>query len=348
MAGNINYSLNKNDFYKILVGGITYFIPYYYALIIISVLYIAYIKYKKYIFSDRNKEYQVEEDTIHYFKSITLGSPFNILSLSEQYKDNDKYIGLSDFSYLYIVIAYSITFMIILEGLIRNLLYSIYVNIIQVNINNNPYNNVNCVQKISDSSYLSTIANYSGIMSISFIFLVPFCIPYLIKFLKYDNYDIKKNVWLPYCILFLVFFPIVMVILSKASFYKKLEIFSSLNKFVETKDYNFIKFISNNFSFRYFSYLIYIFIVVTYCIYKFIFADFKYSFKKKIAVYILIALILFVFLPAVILFFSFANIFANNYKDNLDRKNIVEGINKNGVSSLYELLIKYNYPCFFK
>ena len=348
MAGDINYSLNKNNFYEILVGCILYFIPYYYALIIISVLYIAYIKYTKYIFSDRNKEYQVEEDKIHYFKSITMSSPFNILTLSENYKDNDKYVGLSDFSYLYIVIAYTITFMIILEGLVRNLLYSIYVNIIQVNPNNNPYNNVNCVEKIEDSAYLSTIANYSGIMSISFIFLVPFCIPYFIRFLKYDNFDIKKNTWLPYCILFLVFFPIAMVIISKASFYKKLEIFSSLNKFVESKDYDFIKFISNNFLFRYFPYLIYILIIVVYCIYKFIFADFKYSFKKKIAVYILIALILFVFLPAVILFFSISIIFANNYKDNLDRNDIIDGINKNGVSSLYELLVKYNYACFFK
>ena len=348
MPGNINYSLNKNNFYEILVGGIIYFIPYYYALIIISVLYIAYIKYKKYIFSDRNKEYQVEEESIYFFKTITFSSPFNILSLSENYKDKDKYVGLSEFSYLYIVIAYTITFMIILEGLIRNFLYSIYVNIIQVNTNNNPYNNVNCVQKIADSSYLSTVANYTGVMSISFIFLVPFCIPYLVRFLKYDNYDIKKSIWLPYGILFLVFFPIIMVVISKASFYKRLEIFSSLNKFVESKDYNFIKFISDNFSFRYFSYVLYIFIIVSYCIYKFIFADFKYTFKKKIVVYILIALILFVFLPIIILFFSFANIFANNYKDNLNRKDIVNGINKNGVSSLYELLVKYNYPCFFK
>jgi len=204
------------------------------------------------------------------------------------------------------------------------------------------------VQKIKDSSYISTIANYTGVMSISFIFLVPFCIPYLVKFLKYDNYDIKKNIWLPYGILCLIFFPILMVLMSKASFYKKLEIFSSLNKFVESKDYSFIKFISNNFSFRFFSYLIYIFIIIVYCIYKFVYADFKYSFKKKIVVYILIASILFVFLPAVILYFCIAIIFANNYKSNLDRKDIVSGINKNGVSSLYELLVKYNYPCFFK
>ena len=88
-TGNINYSFNKNNFYEIIIGCIGYFIPYYYALTIISLIYLFTIKYKQYIFSERNEKYKREEDIIHFFKSITYNSPFSILTLSEDFKNED-------------------------------------------------------------------------------------------------------------------------------------------------------------------------------------------------------------------------------------------------------------------
>jgi len=346
-TGNINYSLNKNQVYKILTGSIIYLIPYYYILTVISLIYIFSIKYKKYFFADRDVLYQKESDTMHFFKSITYGSPFEILKLSEDNKEKDKYVGLSNKSYLFIIISYIITYLIILEGLMRNVIYSIYITIIQTNPNNNPYNNVNCITKISDNPYLSYTSNYSAIISLSLVFLVPFIIPFLIKFLKFDNYDIKHTLWFRYVLLILLFFPLFMIIVSKASFYKKLQIFPNMNKFIEQKDYDFVKSISENFNFNIFNVIFFLFVVFVFCFYTAVYADFKYDFKKKIIIYIIIFVILFIFIPFFIILFSLSNSFVNNYKNNFSG-DIISDIQKNGVSDLYEMLVKYNYPCFYK
>lgn len=333
--GNINYSLNKNDFHKILTGGIYYFIPHYYILIIISVIYIYVIRYKQYLFPDRH-----EKDNQHFFKSITYNSPFNILNIS----DNGKFVGLSEPSYIYIIIAYVITFIIILEGLVRNLLYSIYVSIIQVNPHNNPYNNNNCISKIKDNPYVKTIQNYSAILSLSINFLIPFTIPYLINFLKFDNYDIKHSKWITYVILYLIFFPFITVLLSRGVFAKKLEIFNDLERFVITKDNEYIKFIANNFNFKMGHLSIFIFIIFAFFYYTLVYIDKKYLLKNKILIYLIMFLIIFIFIPIFIIFFGLASLFDNNVLDN--NVNVIHNIHE--VHSLYELLVKYNYPCFKK
>ena len=46
-TGNINYSLNKNDFYKIISGCLIGFLPFYYIVTIISIIYIYTIRYGK-------------------------------------------------------------------------------------------------------------------------------------------------------------------------------------------------------------------------------------------------------------------------------------------------------------
>ena len=105
-TGNINYSLNKNDFYKILVGCISYYVPYYFILVIASAIYIYTIKYKQFIFPERGIKYEREEDIRHFFKSITYNSPFNILEFCESDKKDAKFVGLSNKSYIFIIVAY--------------------------------------------------------------------------------------------------------------------------------------------------------------------------------------------------------------------------------------------------
>jgi hypothetical protein len=85
-TGNINYSLNKNDVYKVLAGCVSYFIPHYFVLIIISMLYIFRIRYQQYYFDDRDKGKEEDRDVLHFFGSITNGSPFNILTMVKAFK----------------------------------------------------------------------------------------------------------------------------------------------------------------------------------------------------------------------------------------------------------------------
>ena len=345
--GNINYSLNKNDFYAIITGSVSYFVPYYYILTFIFLIYLYTIRFKQYIFSDRNKNYQLEEDTIHFFKSITYNSPFGILQLLEEKKDGNGYVGLTNNSYLYLIISYTISYIIILEGLIRNFIYNVYSSVIQANPNNNPYNNFDCIQKSNNNSWLNSSANYYAILSLALIFLVPFLIPFAISFFKFDNYDIKHSFWFQYLILYLIFFPIIMVIISKAVFYKKLEVLNGLNKYIQPSDNGFIQFIRNNFNFKMNMVLLFLFIIYVYSIYTLIYGDFKIDIKWRIPTYVLLFIILFVFIPIFIVFLCISIIFTNKYDNNFNG-NVIENIKRHGVSSLYDLLVKYNYPCFKK
>jgi len=350
-TGNINYSLNKNDFFKILVGCTVLFIPFYYILIAVSSIYLYTIKYKQYIYPNKKPQYQMDQDTRHYFRSITYNSPFNILTLSEGFKEGsqDKFIGLSKHSYLCIIIANTITILFILEGIIRNFIYSVYVNIIQVNPNNNPYKNPNCVTKTNDNQYLSITANYTAISFLSIIFLFPFIIPIIIHFIKFDNYDIKHNKWFSYLELFLIFYPLIIIIISRATFNKKLSIFPNLYRYLEKKDYNIVNTISNNFNFEFYSVVLFIFIVIVFCFYTFVYNEFKeINFYRKVIIYAIIFLLICVFIPIFITFFGLSLLFNNSYKTNINNENIIDVIKKNGVESLYDILAKYNYPCFLK
>jgi hypothetical protein len=350
-TGNTNYSLNKKDFYKIITGGIFSFLPFYYALTIASLLFIYKIKYTQYIFPERLPEYQLDRDPITFFKSITFNSPFNILKIVRDFKkikdsEKEKYVGLEQYSYVLIIISYLIVFIIILEGLVRNLIYSIYVNVIQINPNNNPHKNSDCVTKTIHDAKALTMENYTSILSLSFIFIVPFLTPYIMYYLGFDNFDIKKSGWISYLIFFLVFLPIIFILISKASFFKKLEILPDMEKFVENKDVNFIKFIESTFNIKFYTILVFIFIILMYSYYSLVYIDYKYSNTIRIIMYIVIGILVFAFIPLFLIFLALSILTTTNYKGPVN--DYVEDIQRNGVSSLYELLVKYNYPCFLK
>ena len=350
-TGNINYSLNKNDFYKIILGCFILFIPFYYIIVTISVLYIYTLRYSQYYFSNKPANYKLNKNVEHYFKSITYHSPFNIMKETYQDIGNNKYTGLSNVSYLLIIVSYVITLLIILQGVIRNFLYSIYVNIIQINSNNNPYNNPNNVSKIPESAAISITQNYTTIITLSLVFLIPFLIPFVIRIFKFDNYDIKHNTWFSYILLGFIFAPLIIILSCYSYFNKNLSIFGNLNRFLQVGDYSFVDYISNNFNFKIYSILPFILMILVYCYYLFVHVQIKQNtLKRKIIAYAILFLIVFVFLPTIILFFSFSLAFDNKtIEDNTnDDNDIINNIQKYGISSLYDLLVKYNYPCFPK
>jgi hypothetical protein len=63
-TGNLNYSLNKNDFYKIILGCSLSFIPFYFFLITSSSIYLYYIRYSKYTFPNKKPPYQINKDIV--------------------------------------------------------------------------------------------------------------------------------------------------------------------------------------------------------------------------------------------------------------------------------------------
>lgn len=354
-VGNINYSLNKNDFYKILLKNTFLFIPFYFILVILSISFLFNIKYSLLYHITALDKYIKNADLEHYFKSITFNSPFNIMSIDYGAVNNQKFIGLSNKSYILFIISYVIVFILILDGLIRNLIYSVYSNVIQVNPHNNPYNNNDCISKISVNPNVSISKNYFTIISLGFLFLIPFAIPYLIKLFNFDNYDIKHKKWFAYLILFLIFAPFIITLLCRTYFRNKLSVFSDLNQFIEPKDNDFIQFIIDNFKFNMTKIMPYLLIVLIYFYYKFVYSE-KKTMKEQIKFYAIFIFIIFIIIPIFLIFLALSLIFTNK-NINKNENNIsgiesaqytVDDINKNGISNLYQLLVKYNYPCFYK
>lgn len=348
-TGNINYSLNKNDFYKVLLLCTLFFIPFYYITVIISMIYLFKIKYSQY--SNTSTKYSTNSNIEHYFKSITYRSPFDIINISHTNINNYKFIGLSQISYIIILISYLITFFILLQGLIRNFIYSVYSNIIQVNHNNNPYNNPNNITKINESPNGNIFSNYTTIIGLSFVFLIPLTITYFMNFLNLDNYNIIHSKWISYVLLFLLFSPLLIVLLCYSYFNQRLSIFSNLYKYLEQSDFSFVQFITDNFNFKIYTILPFLFIVFIFIFYQFIYTDINFynSNLKKAIAYFIIFLIIFIVVPFILILFSFNLLFDNkNFESNNNNNDIIQNIKDYGISSLYDLLVKYNYPCFPK
>ncbi len=345
-TGNINFSLNKNDLFKSLSINIFIFIIFYFIISSISFIYLYFIKYSQYYFSNRNERYNTDSNVEKFFKNITCNSPYDIMNISYKTINGNKFVGLTQMSYTLILIAYFITFFIILQGLIRNFIYSIYSSIIQINPNNNPYNNSNTISKINENPIYNIFGNYCSIASLSIVFLIPFIIPFVIKLLNFDIYNIKHNHWFQYILLCIIFSPLLIVLFFYGIFQSKLQIFDNLYKFINLKDYSYVDYIKSLFNFNSYTILPFILVIYIYCFNQFIYSDLNFhgSLIQKIILYIILGLTVFVIIPIIITFFALNLTFENkNYNSTTD---IIYNIRKYGLSNLYDILVKYNYPCF--
>jgi len=263
---------------------------------------------------------------------------------------------------------------------LKNFILSVILNIIQTNRHNNPYNNPNFISKINEKPYTSVISNYFTITTLSLVFLLPFLIKYVKNFLGFDNYDIKKSSWFNYIVLFLIFSPLIITIITRASIKKKLDVFPHIYKFIDNSDYQYVDYIKSSFTIKFTTISVFLLIFFSFIYLIFIYCNFQVlNTKYKIITYLLIFFLLFLFIPAVLLLFCYLCIFSsrggndNLYKgsgyiidskyesnkfveeedyskDDLDQEglNEIKNIETKGVFSLYQLLVKYNYPCFFK
>ena len=340
--GDKQYSINKSDIYKIISENGVLFLFYYLIFLVFSLLYIINIRYQKYIFHSK-KGSTVEESVVTFFKSITLNSPLNIMSFVQK----DDYMGLSSTSYFILFTCYAVAFLIILEGYIRTFLFSVVSSVVMLNKDNNPYKNSSMLTKVNESIAKIVSENYSKIFSLTFVFFLPFAIPYLLKFLKMDNYDIKKYSWLSYLIFFLVISPIVFILLSRATLSSKLRVFDGSFKFVEPIDVPFLEHIESVFDSRYTLLCFFLFIVFVFCYSHIVYIMMQPTRSKQFLYGFSVFAILFLFIPFLLIIFTLSVLFSSLQRKE-SSQNMYDQIKEQGVSTIYELLIKYNYPCFPK
>jgi len=328
-TGGIKYSLGKNDIYYVLTTYIFVFLFFYYSIIIISHLFYYKLQWSQYIIrNNASQKNDIDNSILLFFQKITNNS----LLLS--YEKDGNYVGLTKESYIIIILMYTIALLILIGNLIKIFISSIIVQVIQINPNNNPYKNPNVITKNNISPYPDILSYYMGIACISLSFLVPFIIIYMLNYLNLDNYDIKKSTWIPYAILLLLLFPFIYIISQPYS------PFSMVYKYIENKDKPWIDETEKKLRNQYFLLSILLFIIIFFCSYHIIYFS-KYP-LHMIYYGIFIYIILFILIPSICIFFSYQIL--TEGKDNGERK--IDKINN--VESFYELLIKYNYPCFSK
>ena len=349
-TGNIDYSFNIKKFNNYIATSSVSFYFYYFFLIIFSLFFINYIRLQEYKFGDGNEAGKIDKNLLNRFKSYTLQSPFNLINLKKDNKDNKKndfnnYIGFSANSYILIVISYIISLFIVLEGLMQNHLFSIFLSVIQANPKNNPYNNPNMVTKMEVNATYDAAKNYSMIGSFYLIFLVPFAVPQIMKLFSIDNFDIKKNSWFGILIFFLLFFPFFFTFIARPSI-SKLNIIKNLDGYIEQKDTAYIDKVSGLFSSNFYSLSLYLFIIFIFIYLHIIhreYNDNEYSMLK----YGVIIFLLFILIPLLLIFFNLSILFKNFGSDDYT-KDIESYIKNNGIQNVFSLLVKYNYPCFEK
>jgi hypothetical protein len=346
--GYIDYSFPKNSYYQIIRSNTFTFVAYYVILVILCFWFITGLRIQQYISFNQQNKPVVELLTKKYFETFTFQSPFHILSVSNLktplIPNSFQYIGLSQSSNLLLVCLYTLAFLVIIEYFMKNFLSAIVVSYIQENPNNNPYNNPNCVTKINESALYFRNKNYSIIISLGFVFLFPYFIPLLLRFVNIDKYDVKKSTWIQYLILFLTISPVIFIIISRIFLGFKMNPFDAIKRFVEDKDFLYVNFLKQNYGIQSFLLATFAFILIAFALMHWMYISYNVLVPNKITLTLLIMSIFFIVIPYIFLQSSLSTLFSE-YQTSDDS---VKQIENNGVYSLFQLIAKYNYPCFKK
>lgn len=352
-SGNIDYSFNKKKYYEIIYSNISIFKSYYIIVTLISFWYLTGLSVKQYKSFDNNGKLQANNKYKLQFEKMCFNSPFNIISIGTDLKTNlfkasDYFIGLSQKSYLILICSYIFAFMILVEYLVKNLMASIIVNYVQENKNNNPYNNPNCITKINESPNYYINKNYSMISSLSLCFLVPYLIPVILKFMNLDKYDIKKSSILKYIILIGLLSPVILIIITRIVAYFTTDIFDTINRFIDRKDINYIDFLKRMFNLKFIILFTSLFILLCFLMLHWIYGSYNVLVSEKWKNWLYGFIIIFVLfvVPSILVSNALSSLY-NIYKK-MDIQDNLEQIEKEGVFSLYQLIVKYNYPCLKK
>lgn len=374
--GNIAYSFNKKRYYEILESNEALFVTYYIFCVFISFFFLTgsfivhgvsvgrYITKEK--DEDGNEKTIINRKLYNYFSEFCLGSPLNIIDMHKQgieeimtpknIQDGEEpitFIGFKQNTYIFLIIVNLVGIFIIVEALLKNLMSSIIVNFVQENPNNNPYNNPNNITKIKEPAQQFIQTNYSKLLSLSFLFLIPFTTTFILRYiLVMDRYDIKKTDWIKKYIFISLIIPTVLIIIYRITGHSSITLFSTIDRFIDSKDKEYINFIKQMFSLKFFIVYMFMFILFIFLILHWIYGPLNKFVPGiwKYVYYILIFMIIYLIIPKILSSNAISTVYNVYKKNNVDNNedDIIKNIQKYGSQSFYDMIVKYNYPCFKK
>jgi len=293
---------------------------------------------------------------------------------SKNIEKHNVFLGLSGFTYLSMAITFTISLFLLLDGFLNTLIYFLFSSTVQINSDynippNNPTINGNCISKISfqDSvnnktagyniynpfnPYSSATYHFTSLTIMGYVFLIPFFTSIYFKIFKIDNYDLKKSKMIGFVLLFLMFYPVIFTTIGRLSYPRKFNMLNDLKKFIVPYDYSYVDYLNSSYSNKMLYIFMFLSIVFIYLYYYF--CHFMVLPNKTIFITIFIVLV-FMLVPLLLVFIPFQIIFSEKPQISNNRDiyhyNTIDKINyhiskKESVTNIYQLLIKYNYPCF--
>ena len=376
-SGNIEYSFNKQRYFQIISDNVSLFNTYYCITIFLSFFFLTGsfvlngLSLTEYLTADKlnnGTEIKVpDRKSYNWFSEYCLGSPYQIidmhkegieelLTIKEQ-KDKKKpitFIGFKQNSYLFLIITTLIGILIIVEALVKNLMTSIIVNFVQENKNNNPYKNPNNITKKNESADKYIMENYSKLASLSLLFLIPFTTTYVLKYIfSADRYDIKKSTLIQNYVFISLIIPTIILIIYRLTGHKSITLFDTIDEYIQGKDREYVKFLKRMFILKFFIIYIFLFIFIIFLCMHWIYGRINKYISDgfwKYFFYTFIIFSIYFIIPKVLSSNAVSTLYNVYKKDNVDKseEDIVDTIRKNGAQSIYDIIVKYNYPCFKK
>jgi hypothetical protein len=250
---------------------------------VICFIFLITLYYQKNMYKPGSINNIEHNSVLHFFKSLSLNSPFELITLNHK---NNGFIGFSQKSYVILICVYAIAYFYLIQGILKNLVFSILVNFIQANPVNNPYNNPDIITKNSEQPTKRVIANYMAIVFLTVFFLIPFLAPYILRILNIDNYDIEHSFILPWLILIVLIFPFFIIVIRHSG-NQNINILGKINDYLEPKDHKYTSMIQSYFNTNYFSIFVFLFIILVFTLLHVIYYTYNTKNHSLTLVYIL-------------------------------------------------------------
>ena len=321
-------------------------------------------EYKKTDEDDENIIHEDRKAKIH-FSEFCLGSPYKLIEMHEngilekltpeeieEGKNAITYIGFTQNTYILLIITNLIGIFILIEALVKNLMSSIIVNYVQENKENNPYKNPNCITKIDEEPIYYINKNYSRLTTLSFLFIIPFLTTFVLRFINLDRYDIKKTQWIKNYIFISLLFPTIILLIYRITGHSSITLFDTIDKFIQNKDKEYINFMKQMFNLKFFIIFTFLFIFIIFLCLQWIYGSINKTVTgyTKYFYYFIIIISIYFIIPSILSTNAVSTLY-NVFKENNINKSeseTIKNLETKGVQSLYDLIVKYNYPCFKK
>lgn len=342
--GNETFSLNTDSFDSNLTASNTKFFMYYLLITFIVFYFLFSMKIQTY----KVKDY-IDRMVENRFKDFSHSLFNHFQPIQLEYYQNHQSVGFSFGSYLFITIVILIGYLLLLKKMIGTNIYQMFFGGIQINKNVNPYKNPRTVSKIDKSPIKESYLLYSKYVTTALLFLIPMAVHSIIQMMDVTQRDVEKNTFIRLFTFATIILGSLSIIIQSIMNRKNLDVLLKGKQYVEEKDEKMIEEMNKELNIEYYTFYMPIFILL------FIFSIFGILYQEihqNSYLTYFSYFIIFIFVPISSIFLANTILYKDYQNPKLCKKggytNDIEDAVKRGVQNFYQVVVKYNFPCFYK